>query len=671
MYVELHARSAFSFLRASSAPEGLAAAAAALGLPALAVCDRDGLYGAPRFFNAAREQGLRPIIGAELTLEDGAALPVLVENRAGYQNLCRLLTRAHLRAAKGEGRVRWDELPEFAHGLFALTGDEEGPLVRAARACRAKVRGAPAPERVMEQLLRVFGRARLRVEIQRHLLRGEEAVNTMLIQLARAFGVPLLATNGALHATPEGRPALDVFTCLRHHTHLDAAGRLLAPNSERFLKSGAEMAALFHDLPEAIENTARLADRLGFDLSDLGYEFPRFPVAAGETMDGVLRRQTLAGARWRYDGAAPQKVARQIERELAVIAKLGFAGYFLIVADLVGFCRQNDIMAQGRGSAANSTVCFCLGITAVDPLKYHTLFERFLSEGRKGWPDIDLDLPSGERREKVIQEVYRRYGPQGAAMTANVITYRGRSAAREIGKALNFPGDLLDRFSNLFAHGDFPHTLDLSAQIAQARAAAGASARRRFRLALRADLRAAPPSGPAFRRHDYLPGQIGRRRPAGKRLHARPRGGAVGQGRLRGPGHHQSGLAGPGHDVRLAGRHRLDRAARASGGPGQNPQRRPGHVCHDVQGRHHRRLPNRKPRPDGHPAAPAARVLLRRGDRGGHHPARPHPGRHGASVPGAAGRARAGQLITTSGCGRCWSGRWACRFSRSSCCKSP
>jgi error-prone DNA polymerase len=468
MYVELHARSAFSFLRASSAPERLAQAAAVLGLPALALCDRDGLYGAPRFFNAAKELGLRPIIGAELTMEDGAALPVLVENRAGYQNLCRLLTGAHLRAPKGEGRVAWSELPDFAGGLFALTGDEQGPLVRSVRAFRAKVRGAQPPERTMELLLRVFGRDRLRVEIQRHLVRDEDSVNSILIQLARAFSVPLLATNGVLHARPEGRPALDVFTCLRHHTHLDAAGRLLAPNGERFLKSAAEMAALFHDLPEAVENTARLAGRLGFTLTDLGYQFPRFPVPEGETMDSVLRRKTLAGARWRYDGVLPKKVARQIERELAVIEKLGFAGYFLIVADLVGFCRQNDIMAQGRGSAANSTVCFCLGITAVDPLKYHTLFERFLSEGRKGWPDIDIDLPSGDRREKVIQEVYRRYGPRGAAMTANVITYRGRSAAREIGKALNFPADLLDRFSNLFAHGDYPHTLELSAQIARA-----------------------------------------------------------------------------------------------------------------------------------------------------------------------------------------------------------
>jgi error-prone DNA polymerase len=468
MYIELHARSAFSFLRGASSPEEMAATAAGLGMEAMALCDRDGVYGAPRFFKAARENGLRPIIGAEVTMEDGSVVPVLVESRAGYQNLCRLLTRAHLRAPKGQSKVAWSQWPEFAEGLVALTGDEEGPLIRAIRAERANNSGAQKPAQCLEQLLRIFGRDRLFVEIQRHYLRGEEPVNTILVQLARQFSLPLLATNGVLHARPGGRGALDVLTCIRNHTHLDAAGRLLAPNGERFLKRTIEMAALFHDLPQALANTVALADRLRFNLSDLGYEFPRYPVVSGETMDGVLRLQTLAGAGRRYDGVIPAKVAGQIENELAIIEKLGFAGYFLIVADLVKFCGQNNIMAQGRGSAANSTVCFCLGITAVDPLKYHTLFERFLSEGRKGWPDIDIDLPSGDRRESVIQEVYRRYGKHGAAMTANVITYRGRSAAREIGKALNFSTDMLDRFSNLFAHGDFPHTMELAAQMEQA-----------------------------------------------------------------------------------------------------------------------------------------------------------------------------------------------------------
>jgi error-prone DNA polymerase len=468
MYVELHARSAFSFLRGSSSPEQLAQTASQLELSAVALCDRDGFYGSPRFFSAAREKGIRPLIGAELTMEDGTVLPMLVENRLGYQNLCRLLTRAHLRAAKGESRVWWDELPEFAQGLFALTGDEEGPLISAVRASIARAAGVPSPIRVLQQLRRIFGPDRLYVEIQRHLVRGEDRVNTVLSQLARALSLPLVAANGVLYASPDGRPALDVLTCIRHHTHLDAAGRLLAPNAERFLKGPGQMASLFEDLPEAIQNTERLADKLGFELSDLGYEFPRFAVPEGQTMEEELRRQTWSGARWRYGGTIPKKVGRQIEHELGVIDRLGFAGYFLIVADLVRYCREHAIMAQGRGSAANSTVCFCLGVTAVDPLKYHTLFERFLSEGRKGWPDIDIDLPSGDRRESVIQEVYRRYGRHGAAMTANVITYRGRSAAREIGKALNFHPGLLDRFSDLFAHGDYPHTLELSAQMSQA-----------------------------------------------------------------------------------------------------------------------------------------------------------------------------------------------------------
>src|SRR5204863_976043 len=201
-----------------------------------------------------------------------------------------------------------------------------------------------------------------------------------------------------------------------------------------------------------ITNTLRLAERLRFSLTDLGYEFPRYPVPDSETMDSVLRQQTYAGARERY-GEITDKVKRQLEHELALITRLGFSGYFLIVADIVKFCRDNDIMAQGRGSAANSAVCFSLGITAVDPVGANVLFERFLSEGRKGWPDIDIDLPSGDRRERVIQEVYQRYAKHGAAMTATVIRYRGRSSARELGKVLNLPADVLDGFSNLFANG--------------------------------------------------------------------------------------------------------------------------------------------------------------------------------------------------------------------------
>jgi error-prone DNA polymerase len=227
------------------------------------------------------------------------------------------------------------------------------------------------------------------------------------------------------------------------------------------------MRALFRDLPEAITNTERLADRLTFSLENIGYSFPDYPVPDGHNMNSFLRTITLFGAQQRY-AAISTAVKRQLEEELALITKLGFAGYFLIVWDIVNFCREHNVMVQGRGSAANSAVCFCLGITPVDPVSNHLVFERFLSESRKGWPDIDLDLPSGDRRESVIQEIYRRYGKHGAAMTANVISYRGKSAAREIGKALNFAPAVLDRFSHLFASGDFPHTLDLAAQIEQA-----------------------------------------------------------------------------------------------------------------------------------------------------------------------------------------------------------
>src|SRR5437868_5863140 len=451
-YVELHACSAFSFLRGASFPEQLAEVAAELEMPALALLDRNGVYGAQRFSVAAREQKIRAITGCELTMEDGTLLPVLVANRIGYKNLCELLTQTHLRSrVKGECAVKWTELPQFAEGFIAL----------------GSARILQNPDQRAQFLIDSFGRENVYVEIQRHFLRGEDRVNKLLIDLASEFRLPLLATNGVQYAKPYGRQVLDVFTCIREHTHLDLAGKLLTQNSERHLKRDAEMRAIFRDLPDAVTNTERLAERLDFSLENIGYEFPDFPVPAGHSMNSFLRTMVLFGAQQRYE-ALTKKVKRQLEEELALITRLGFAGYFLIVWDIVNFCRENNIMVQGRGSAANSAICFCLGITPVDPVSNHLVFERFLNESRKGWPDIDLDLPSGDRRERVIQEIYRRYGKHGAAMTANVITYRGRSAAREIGKALNFSPSTIDRFSHLFASGDFPHTLELEAQIEQA-----------------------------------------------------------------------------------------------------------------------------------------------------------------------------------------------------------
>ncbi len=470
-YVELHARSAFSFLEGASVPEELIAAGVELQMPVMALLDRDGVYGAPRFHMAAKKNGIKAHIGAEISVqspksqvqssktnigtEKTFSIPVLVRNRLGYQNLCRLITLMKLRVPKhakpGECVVTPEELAAHAEGLICLTGDDDGPLARIIQHRDAE--SDEVAQRAVEWLTDLFGKGNVYAELQRHFDREEEARNQAVIEIARRRRLPLLATNGVCHATPARREVSDVFTCIRNHVRLETAGRLLARNSERYLKSGATMLKLFADLPEAIAITSELSSRLEFTLEDLGYEFPKYPVPHGETMTAFLRRRTEEGARLRYTGAngapAYERAHSQLERELTLIEKLKLEGYFLIVWDIVQFCRREGILIQGRGSAANSAVCYSLGITAVDPIGMELLFERFLSEERGEWPDIDLDLPSGEQREKAIQYVYKRYGKLGAAMTANVITYRGRSAAREVGKALDFDEHTLSRLAGL------------------------------------------------------------------------------------------------------------------------------------------------------------------------------------------------------------------------------
>src|SRR6266852_9058500 len=418
MYAELHARSAFSFLEGASVPEELASVCHTLGMPSMALLDRDGLYGAPRFYLAAEKVGIRAHIGAEVSCTQGWRYPLLVTSPEGYKNLCRLITRMKLRAAKGEGAVETKELQSASGGLICLTGGDAGPLAYALR-----TGGREGARRCLEQLCAVFGCENVSVELQRHFSIEEERRNQAAIELARSLHLPLLATNGVCHALPAQREILDVFTCLRHHRVLANAGRLLSCNSERYLKSSLQMAALFADLPEAIANTSELASRLQFTLKDLGYKFPMYPTPNGESQMEYLRQRTLEGMVHRY-GTQNERAQLQIQRELSVIEKLDLPGYFLIVWDIIRFCRENNILVQGRGSAANSAVCYSLGITAVDPVGMNLLFERFLSEERGEWPDIDLDLPSRDQREKAIQYVYQRYGQLGAAMTANVITYR-------------------------------------------------------------------------------------------------------------------------------------------------------------------------------------------------------------------------------------------------------
>ena len=454
MYVELHARSAFSFLEGASTPEALIAACAAYGMPSMALLDRDGLYGAPRFYLAAKKTGLQAHIGAEVSCVGGWRYPLLVAMRQGYHNLCCLITRMKLRSKKGQGAIEAQELEEFSSGLICLTGGREGPLAHALRAGgKAKAR------KCLEELCATFGKHNVYVELQRHFSIEEERRNQMAIELARSMHLPLLATNGVCHVAPQDRELLDVFTCIRHHRVLSNAGGLLSANSERYFKSSAQMAMLFADLPEAIRNTAVLASRLLFTLKDLGYQFPRYPTPNNESQIAFLRKRTLEGMIQRY-GATDQNASRQIEHELSVIQKLDLAGYFLIVWDIVRFCREKNILVQGRGSAANSAVCYSLGITAVDPVGMNLLFERFLSEERGEWPDIDLDLPSGDQRERAIQYVYERYGQLGAAMTANVITYRGKSAAREVGKVLSFDSETLDRLASLVSAWEYTDSKD-------------------------------------------------------------------------------------------------------------------------------------------------------------------------------------------------------------------
>ncbi|AFL87986.1 DNA-directed DNA polymerase III PolC [Terriglobus roseus DSM 18391] len=467
-YVELHANSAFSFLEGASQPEHLIDVAEQMQMPAMALMDRNGLYGAARFHLRAKEKGIRAHIGAEVAADcfdprpqpplwlphqqghQHARLPLLCSSQTGYNNLCQLITRFKLRErGKAEGFAHERDLEEFAEGLVCLTGGDEGPLAAA-----LTHGGVEEGRKLLDKLQRIYGRDNVYVEVQRHGEREEEWRNAAASSLAESLRLPILATNGVRYSARYDREILDVFTCIRNGVDLEHAGRLLQSNSQRHVRNGKEMRQIFADLPRAIENTSELSQRLDFELDkNFGYAFPSYPVPDGETMDSYLRKRVREDILNRYyfkwNSALLRKAKRQAETELRLIEQLGFAGYFLIVWDIVRYCGQNDILVQGRGSAANSVVCYALGITAVDPVSMGLLFERFLNENRREYPDIDLDLPSGDKRESAIKYVYQRYGELGAAMTANVITYRGKSAAREVGKALGFDEETAGRLSSL------------------------------------------------------------------------------------------------------------------------------------------------------------------------------------------------------------------------------
>jgi error-prone DNA polymerase len=367
-------------------------------------------------------------------------LTLLVESREGYKNLCKLITTGAANRPKGEARFTWELIEEYASGLHCLTGGDEGPVAQ------ALLRGGmDDAEQVIHTIGGIFP-GRTHIELQRHFRRDEAHRNHALAGLARRLRLPLVATNGVRYAQPAGKELHDILTCIREGRNVDTAGQLLGINRERHVKGAAEMCALFADLPQAIDGAWMLSNTLEFTLANLGYQFPDYPLPPGESPMSFLRKITWNAAMSRFR-PMHERAQRQIEKELAMIEKLDLAGYFLIVWDIVQFCRREKILVQGRGSAANSAVCYALGITAVDPVKMDLLFERFLSEQRGEWPDIDLDLPSGDQRERVIQHVYQTYGAQGAAMTANVITYRDRSAAREVAKALGFSLEQADKLS--------------------------------------------------------------------------------------------------------------------------------------------------------------------------------------------------------------------------------
>ncbi|MFM9903343.1 MAG: DNA polymerase III subunit alpha [Pyrinomonadaceae bacterium] len=446
MFYELHTRSAFSFLSSGSQPQSLAKRAAEVGMPGAALIDRDTVAGAVRFHFEARKHGIKPIVGAEITMADGSLLPLVPMTLKGYQNLSKLITTIKLRHKKGEHFATRKDIEEHSAGLLCFTGGADGFMHKSINEGRGQID--------LAWLNYVFEN-RLYVELQRHHLRSEEAINQSLLGLAYKLRLPYFASNGAYYAAIEDRELFDVFTCIKNHTTIYDAGKLLSENSERYLKSDSQMRELFADIPQAVDITKEIASRVNFSMDELSYNFPDYPVGAGETIDSVLRAKAIERSHERYrhqPWALRSQVLGRLEKEFRIIEMKKLAGYFLTVSDISDFCKKNNILSQGRGSAANSVVCYVLGITAVEPIANKLLFERFLSEKYEQYPDIDIDLPSGDDRESVIQHVYNKYGRRSSGMTANVICYRGKSAVREVGKTFGFGPDMLQRLSKLNSH---------------------------------------------------------------------------------------------------------------------------------------------------------------------------------------------------------------------------
>ena len=437
-YAPLWCKSNFSFLEGASHPDELVEEAHRFGLRALALTDRDGVYGVVRAHVKAREVGLKLIIGSEITIDDGSTIVLLAQDRGGYASLCRLITKGRLRSEKGESAVSWDEVCAHEPGLIALWGGARSLIVSEAD-----------PYEIAGKLCGAFA-DRLYGMLTRHRCEEEVLQEARLRERARRFGFPLVAANEVLYHTPARRRLQDVLTAIRHGIPVASCGRKLKPNAEYALKPLHAFADLFNDDPTIINRTVEVAERCNFSLDEIRYRYPSEQLPNGMTSAEWLRRQTLNGARRRYEDGIPDGIVAQIEKELEIIEALDYPGYFLTMWEIVEFCRANNILCQGRGSAANSVVCYCLGITAVDPAHIGLLFERFISKERAEPPDIDLDIEH-DRREEVIQHVYQKYGRDRAAMVANVVRYRSRSALRDVGKTLGLSETALDRMAKLLS----------------------------------------------------------------------------------------------------------------------------------------------------------------------------------------------------------------------------
>lgn len=428
-YVELHAHSYFSLLDGSSSPATLVAQAAALGLPALALTDHDAVYGATTFVRAAQAAGVQPLLGAELTLDDGAHLTLLVESEQGWANLCTLITLGRAETAKGHCAVPWSALAEHHNGLIALSGCRRGHLARAVLAGdRARVTA------VLATYQRIFGRAHYWVELQHHLHPTDQRLVRDLSALAEAHGLGMVVSNNVHYATRAEHRLHDVLVAIRHNQTLDALVDQLRTNSEYYLKAAPQLIPLFLDQREALHNTMRLAERCSFTPQYGLQVLPTVPTP--NEMPALEYLATLC--RVALPPHPSTTLTDRLSHELAIIGRAGLANYFLVVWDIVRFAREQGILCQGRGSAASSLVAYLLGISPVNPLTHDLVFERFLSDERQVVPDIDIDFDAA-RREEVIQYLYGKYGRAQAAMACTFVTFRTRSALRDVSKALGLP----------------------------------------------------------------------------------------------------------------------------------------------------------------------------------------------------------------------------------------